>query len=165
VDKRHRETRKVRWERLDEDLAYDAKALDRSVVVPSQIRTVLQTFRDALPELFPGRTMVPKTLIFAKDDSHAEDIVRLCRDVLGRGNEFCQKITYNAYVPGTTRRANTDNLIQEFRLSPQFRIAAGGSLPGAPEVAKSSADGSLSWLSSAPSLSSAGDSWLSMSRS
>src|SRR5690606_35296097 len=82
-----------------------------------------QAFRDALPELFPGRTMVPKTLIFAKDDSHAEDIVRLCREVFGRGNEFCQKITYNAYVPGTTRKANTDNLIQEFRLSPQFRIA------------------------------------------
>lgn len=123
VDKRHRETRKVRWERLDEDLTYDPKALDRSVVVPSQIRTVLQAFRDALPELFPGRAMVPKTLIFAKDDSHAEDIVRLCREVFGRGNEFCQKITYNAYVPGTTRKANTENLIQEFRLSPQFRIA------------------------------------------
>ncbi len=72
VDRRSKETRARRWERLDEDLAYAAQDLDRSVVVPSQIRTVLQAFKDALfTELFPGRTLVPKTLIFCKDDSHA----------------------------------------------------------------------------------------------
>ena len=82
VDKRHRETRVRRWEQLDEDLTYSSSELDRSVVVPSQIRTVLQAFKDALfTELFPGRTLVPKTLIFAKDDSHAEDIVHLVREV------------------------------------------------------------------------------------
>lgn len=76
VDKRSKETRAIRWERLDEDLTYAAKDLDRSVVVKSQIRTVLQAFKDALfTELFPGRTLVPKTLIFCKDDSHAEDTV------------------------------------------------------------------------------------------
>ena len=41
VDKRDRQTRKVRWEQLDEDLAYDAADLDRDVVAPDQIRTVL----------------------------------------------------------------------------------------------------------------------------
>ena len=45
-------------------------------------------------EIFPGRTDVPKTLIFAKDDTHADDIVRICREVFGKGNDFCQKITY-----------------------------------------------------------------------
>jgi type I restriction enzyme R subunit len=95
VDKRDRQTRKVRWEQLDEPLAYDAAALDREVVTPDQIRTVLTTFRDKLfTEIFPGRTDVPKTLIFAKDDSHADDIVRICREVFGKGNDFCQKITY-----------------------------------------------------------------------
>ena len=48
VDKRHRETRVRRWEQLDEDLTYGASEIDRSVVVPSQIRTVLQAFKDAL---------------------------------------------------------------------------------------------------------------------
>ena len=80
VDKRDRQTRKVRWEQLDEVLAYDATQLDRDVVAPDQIRTVLATFRDKVfTEMFPGRTDLPKTLIFAKDDSHADDIVRLCR--------------------------------------------------------------------------------------
>jgi type I restriction enzyme, R subunit len=42
----------------------------------------------------PGRTDVPKTLIFAKDDSHAEDIVQNIREEFGKGNDFAQKITY-----------------------------------------------------------------------
>ena len=95
VDKRDRQTRKVRWEQLDEVLAYDASNLDRDVVAPDQIRTVLSTFRDKVfTEMFPGRTDLPKTLIFAKDDTHADDIVRICREVFGKGNDFCQKITY-----------------------------------------------------------------------
>ena len=54
-----------------------------------------QTFKEKLfTEIFPGRTTVPKTLIFAKDDSHADDIVQIVREVFGKGNEFATKITY-----------------------------------------------------------------------
>ncbi len=45
------------------------------------------------PEIFPGRTEVPTTLIFAKDDSHADDIVKIIREEFGNGNDFAQKIT------------------------------------------------------------------------
>jgi type I restriction enzyme R subunit len=118
VDHRERETRAVRWERLDEELTYEANQLDRDVVAIDQIRTVISTFRDkVLTEIFPGRTWVPKTLIFAKDDSHAEDIVRIVREEFGKGNDFCQKITYR-----TTGRKPED-LIAEFRTSPMPRIA------------------------------------------
>ncbi len=89
----------------------------------SQIRTVLQAFRDALPQLFPGRSLVPKTLIFCKDDSHAEDVVHICREVFGKGNDFCKKITYQSKHPETGKPAHGEQLIQEFRLSPQLRIA------------------------------------------
>ena len=124
VDKRSKETRATRWERLDEDLAYTNKELDRSVVVPSQIRTVLQAFKDALfTELFPGRTLVPKTLIFCKDDSHAEDVVHICREVFGKGNDFAKKITYQSINPETGRAAGSEQLIQQFRTSPQLRVA------------------------------------------
>jgi len=109
VDKRDRQTRKVRWEQLDEAITYDAGDLDRDVVAPDQIRTVLEAFRDkAFPEMFPGRTDLPKTLIFAKDDSHADDIVRICREVFGKGNDFCQKITYRT---GFTRIAAGKKLV------------------------------------------------------
>jgi type I restriction enzyme R subunit len=101
IGRRDRETRKVRWERLDDDLTYDAAALDRQVVAVDQIRTVVRTFREKLfTEIFPGRHIVPKTLVFAKDDSHADDIVQSFREEFGKGNEFCEKITYKT---GTAR--------------------------------------------------------------
>ena len=96
VERRERLTRKKRWERQDEDEAYSAKQLDREVVNPDQIRTVIRTFSDKLPEIFPGRNEVPKTLIFAKTDSHADDIIQIVREEFGEGNQFCKKVTYNA---------------------------------------------------------------------
>jgi len=102
VDKRDRQTRKIRWEKLDDDFAYGASQLDRDVVTPDQIRTIIRTFKERLfTEIFPGRTEVPKTLIFAKDDSHADDIVQIVREEFGKGNDFAQKITYRT---GTARR-------------------------------------------------------------
>lgn len=95
VDFRNKETRRIRWAKADQDIQYNADELDRRVVSKDQIRTILTTFRDKLfTEIFPDRTEVPKTLIFAKDDSHAEDIVTIVREVFGKGNEFAQKITY-----------------------------------------------------------------------
>jgi len=96
VEKRERLTRRRRWEVQDEDEIYSARQLDRDVVNPDQIRTVIRTFRDRLPEIFPGRTEVPKTLIFAKTDSHADDIIQTVREEFGEGNEFCKKVTYRA---------------------------------------------------------------------
>ena len=96
IEKREKLTRKRRWEQQDEDEAYSAKQLDDSIVVPDQIRTIVKTFRDKLPEIFPGRDEVPKTLVFAKTDSHADDIIQIIREEFGEGNAFCKKITYKA---------------------------------------------------------------------
>ena len=118
VDRRDRQTRKTRWEQLDEDLTYAPNQLDRDVVAVDQIRTVIQTFRDKLfTEIFPGRTDVPKTIIFAKDDSHAEDIVRMVREEFAKGNDFCQKITYK------TTGVAPEDLLTDFRNSYNPRIA------------------------------------------
>jgi type I restriction enzyme R subunit len=103
VDRRDRLSRAERLELLKDDFTYTANQLDRDVVSESQLRTVLQEFRShIIPEAFPDRAEVPKTLIFAKDDSHADDVVRLMRDVFDEGNDFCQKITYRT---GFVRRA------------------------------------------------------------
>lgn len=94
IEKRERLTRKKRWEIQDEDESYTAKQLDRDIVNPDQIRTVIRTFKEKLPQIFPGRKEVPKTLIFAKTDSHADDIINTVREEFGEGNQFCKKITY-----------------------------------------------------------------------
>ncbi|MBD2759907.1 DEAD/DEAH box helicase family protein [Yimella sp. cx-573] len=116
VPKVDRRTRKQRLEALEEDLEYTNKQLDRAVTAKSQIRLVLETFRDRLfTEIFPGRSTVPKTLIFSKDDAHAEEIVTTVREVFGKGNDFAAKITYNAKDPKSQ--------LQAFRTSPSLRIA------------------------------------------
>ncbi|WP_373496674.1 type I restriction-modification enzyme R subunit C-terminal domain-containing protein [Aquiflexum sp.] len=100
VDRREKLTRKKRWEQLEEDLEYKPSQLDRNIVNPSQIRTVIRAFREALPTIFPdrfdegGEFEVPKTLIFAKTDSHADDIIQIVREEFNEGNDFCKKITY-----------------------------------------------------------------------
>jgi type I restriction enzyme, R subunit len=66
------------------------------VVNPDQIRTVIRAYKDNLPVIFPNRKEVPKTLIFAKTDSHADDIIQTVREEFGEGNAFCKKITYKA---------------------------------------------------------------------
>jgi type I restriction enzyme R subunit len=113
MDKRTREQRLLE---LDSDVPYKASELDRSVVSKHQIRTVLDTFRARLfTEIFPGRKVVPKTLIFAKDDNHAEEIVTQVKEVFGKGDDFAAKITYNSRDP--------KKLLQDFRNSPTLRIA------------------------------------------
>jgi type I restriction enzyme R subunit len=114
---RDRQTRKVRWDAVDEQVEYTAAQLDRAVVAQDQIRTVIQTFKDKLfTDLFPGRKTVPKTLIFAKDDSHADDIVQIAREVFSKGNQFATKITYR------THDGKPEDLLQAFRNSMYPRI-------------------------------------------
>jgi type I restriction enzyme R subunit len=118
IDKRDKLTRDIQWQQLDEDLAYEASQLDRDVVAVDQIRTVIKTIKEKFfTDIFPNRTEVPKTLIFAKDDSHAEDIVHIVREEFGKGNEFCKKITYR------TTGETPESLITSFRNSYNPRIA------------------------------------------
>lgn len=117
VPRRDRRTRQRRLAELDANLPYTPNQLDRDVVAENQIRLVVRTFRDRLlTELFPGRTEVPKTLVFAKDDSHAEDLTRIIREEFGRGNDFCQKITYRTgYLLVTQQKAGEDGSVGEVK--------------------------------------------------
>jgi type I restriction enzyme R subunit len=117
VPHRDRRTKSTKYKELDDDLTYTAGQLDRDVVNKSQIRLVVETFKNRLPEIFPGRTEVPKTLFFAKTDQHAEDIVQTIREVFGRGNDFCQKIT------SKTTGVKPEDLLNQFRNSYDPRIA------------------------------------------
>ena len=73
-------------EKLDQDFDYEADSKSAPVSSPmDQIRTVIQTFKEKLPEIFPKRDEVPKTLIFARTDAHADDIVQVVREEFGKG--------------------------------------------------------------------------------
>lgn len=107
-------TRRERYEELDTALDYRGEQIGRAVMVPSQIQVAVQAFADGWRQFFPQRDTVPKTLIFAKTDAHADDIVRIVREVFCRGNEFCQKITYRANDPA--------QLLRDFQTSAGLRI-------------------------------------------
>lgn len=118
LKKMDRQTREQRFEAMDADFSYTGAQLDREVQTPAQIRTVVREFHDRLfTDLFPGRAEVPKTLVFARDDAHAEAIVRIIREEFGKGNDFCQKITYR--VSGS----KPEDLIVAFRTAYYPRIA------------------------------------------
>jgi type I restriction enzyme R subunit len=116
VDHREKLTRKKRWEQLDEDKAYAAKQLDNEVVNPNQIRLIIKTFKEHLPEMFPDRFdekgifEIPKTLIFAKTDSHADDIIQIVREEFAEENRFCKKITYGS---NNDKRDENGNIVEK----------------------------------------------------
>lgn len=116
IEVRSRTSREKRWKEMDDDVDYAPSQLDRDIVNPSQIRAVIRTFRDNLfTTLFPRRKEVPKTLIFAKTDSHADDIIQIVRQEFGEGNDFCRKITYTA--------ENPEGILSSFRNDYYPRIA------------------------------------------
>ena len=116
IEYRDRLSRAKRWRQMDEDVDYVPSQLDKKIVNPSQIRTVIRSFKEnVFTTLFPRRKEVPKTLIFAKTDSHADDIVQIVREEFGEGNDFCRKITYAV--------DNPESVLSSFRNDYNPRIA------------------------------------------
>ena len=107
----------------NETKTYTNKELNRSVINPSQIKLILSTYRDVVyTELFndPQREAnfdyLPKTLIFALNETHASNIVQIAKEVFGHTDDrFVQKITYSA--------GDSNELIRQFRNDKDFRIA------------------------------------------
>ena len=125
-DRLRRETRytgQVETVRNEETKNYTKEELNRSIVNPAQIKLVLETFRDAVytemftdPQREANMDYLPKTLIFALNENHATNIVRIAKEVFGRtDNKFVQKITYSA--------GDSNELIRQFRNDKEFRIA------------------------------------------
>lgn len=106
---------------------YAPNQLDRSVINPNQIESVLKSYMESIyTDLYPEReenwNYIPKTLIFAKDDNHATKIVEIAKKVFAEKfpsgkvpDDFVQKITYSA--------GDSNALIRELRTEKDFRIA------------------------------------------
>ncbi|MGG7571675.1 DEAD/DEAH box helicase family protein [Streptomyces sirii] len=124
----HKLTRAEHWQSVEEDDPYARTEVNQRVRSKDQIRLVVETFRDQLfTEIFPpivdqetgevqSREIVPKTLIFAQNDLHADAIVEAVRTAFGgAGDGFCMKITSQASRP--------DKALSDFRNKTGLRIA------------------------------------------
>ncbi|MET7908790.1 DEAD/DEAH box helicase family protein [Streptomyces avermitilis] len=116
---RDRKTRAQRYEELDDDFDYSTNELGRSVIAEDEVRTVLTTYKENWRRWFPGRAELPKTLVFAVGEDHSEEVLKLVKQVFGRGDDFAKKITYKSRKNGE----NPDDLINDLRNSPRLRIA------------------------------------------
>jgi len=125
-DKLKRETRytgKIETVKNEETRHYTREELNRSIINPAQIKLVLETYRDAVytemftdPQREPNMDYLPKTLIFALNENHATNIVRIAKEVFGRTDDkYVQKITYSS--------GDSNELIRQFRNDKEFRIA------------------------------------------
>ncbi|WP_329369603.1 DEAD/DEAH box helicase family protein [Streptomyces sp. NBC_00669] len=114
-----RKTRRKRYEALADDYSYSTRQIGRSVVTVDEIRAVLTAYRDNWQRWFPGRAELPKTLIFAVGEDHAEDVLAQVKEVFGKGEDFAKKITYKSRQAGE----NPDDLIRALRNSPKLRVA------------------------------------------
>lgn len=125
IEHRERLSRKKRMELQDEDENYTSQQLDKDVVNPNQIRTIIRSFKEHLPNIFKERLdkdgifEVPKTLIFAKTDSHADDIIQIVREEFAEENRFCKKITYTS----DKDRLDSDEKILEKGEDPKTTLA------------------------------------------
>lgn len=105
------------------EVEFSGRELNRSIIAPDQIRKILQEYKDIVftklyPEREPNLDYLPKTLIFAKNEKHAQEVVKIAKEVFARpenDNRFVQTITYSA--------ANSNDLIKQFRNKKDFRIA------------------------------------------
>jgi superfamily II DNA or RNA helicase len=99
----------------------DADSVGNAIEAPDKIRAVLHEFKTLLfSVMFPGREIVPKTIIYARSNSHADLIVDLCRQVFKANADFAVKITSQIEDP----RA----LLDRFRSTSALRIVVTVSL-------------------------------------
>lgn len=126
VYKKSKFTGKAEVVKISQEEQYTTTQLDRAVVNKTEIKKVVQAFKDSIyTSLYPDRYLdwnyIPKTLFFAKSDSHADDIIEQIKDVFGKEfpdglpKHYVQKITYNA--------GNSNELIRQLRNNKEFRIA------------------------------------------
>lgn len=103
------------------DRAFGSKELNRSVLVRDQVRKVFEEYKNAVytkffPDREPDFAWLPKTLVFAATDLHAQMVVEVAKEVFGRTDDaFAQRITYSV--------GDSNELIRRFRNDTDFRIA------------------------------------------
>jgi type I restriction enzyme R subunit len=105
---------------VEDERAFDASAVEHDITAPESNRKIIQEIAKHAYQHEENTGRFPKILIFAVNDlphtSHADQLVRICRDVFNQGDDFVQKITGNPNVDRPLQR------IREFRNRPNPKI-------------------------------------------
>lgn len=120
VGKIDTETGDETFDDVEDERAFSAEDLERQITAPDSNRKIIQEIAKYAYEHEQQTGRFPKILIFAVNDlphaSHADHLVKICREVFAQGDQFVQKITGNPNVDRPLQR------IREFRNRPNPKI-------------------------------------------
>lgn len=120
VEKVDSDTGNTALDQVEDERQFDSTEVERKITSPDSNKKIVKEIAKyaAEHEKLTGR--FPKTLIFAVNDlphtSHADQLVKTCRDVFDQGDDFVQKITGNPNVDRPLQR------IREFRNRPKPKV-------------------------------------------
>lgn len=113
-------TGKEHRDELEDERAFPSEDIEKRITVPQSNRKIIEEIAKHAYEHETETGRFPKILIFAANDvahtSHADQLVKICREVFGQGDEFVQKITGNPNVDRPLQR------IREFRNRPNPKV-------------------------------------------
>ncbi len=114
------ETGEEIYDELEDEREFPTEDIEIKITAPDSNRKIIKEIAKYAyqHEVETGR--FPKILIFAVNDlqhtSHADQIVQICREEFGQGDDFVQKITGNPNVDRPLQR------IREFRNRPKPKV-------------------------------------------
>src|SRR5437762_4775965 len=120
VERLDTDTGQKALDQLEDERQFDAASVERDITAPDSNRKIIKEVAKYAYEHEEQTGCFPKILIFAVNDlphtSHADQLVRICRDVFNQGDAFVQKITGNPNVDRPLQR------IREFRNRPNPKV-------------------------------------------
>lgn len=115
------ETGEEIYDELEDEREFSTADIERKITVPDSNRKIIQEIAECADKHEEETGRFPRILIFAVNDlphrSHADQIVGICKEVFGRGDDFVQKITGSPSVDRPLQK------IREFRNRPQPKVA------------------------------------------
>jgi len=108
------------YDQLEDEREFQTEEIEVKITSPDSNRKIIKEIAKYAYKHEEETGRFPKTLIFAVNDlphtSHADQIVRICREEFGQGDAFVQKITGSPTVDRPLQK------IREFRNRPNPRV-------------------------------------------
>lgn len=105
---------------LEDEREFSANEIEQKITSPDSTKRIITAIKKYTDQHEKEFKRFPKMLIFAVNDlphiSHADEVVRTCKEVYGRGDDFVMKITGSPTVDRPLQK------IRQFRNRPEPKI-------------------------------------------
>ena len=114
------ETGRENIDQLEDEREFTTTEIEEKITAPETNQKIVEELKRYTDDWEKKTERFPKTLIFAANDiqhiSHADRLVKICKEVFNRGDDFVVKITSNPNVDRPLKK------IKEFRNRPNPKI-------------------------------------------